>query len=565
MGDSTPNHRTSRKRLLRTVGRWAALLVLLLGVGLLTAQVLLETVVDAGTVETIINDELSRSTNGRYHATVEAVDWSLWNRSAQIRGAVLKPDSAASRAQNGSREQPLAAEYAARIDTLQLTGLHLWPLLWQRMVSVETVSVRRPTLRITRHEHTRSDQDTTMPPPLQQRLPAMAIQHLEVRRGTLVTRGAASTPAPPMPVDSLWGGSLSATGVRTDPGALRDTSRLVVSDCLRISVEGYRRLSADRLFAVRMGPVRGSGADSSLAVENVQAHPTVPDAEFMRRHGHRTNRLDASIRRVALQGIDLQRALVGDALLLRTAVLDSLRVDVYRDNRLPPPRSDPPPNMPHERAQLQRRPFQIDSIRVTNGAVRYAKWDSASAAPGHITFGSIKATIRNVTNRPRDTVPASPAIIDATTRVAGTGRLATTIRLPLRSPTLSFSYEGRLGPMDPRAFNDALVPLSGVRIEDGHLDSLRFSAQVEDGEARGTLHGTYRSLDVEVVDEDKGRSLGTRLRSFVLDKLMVKSSNTPDDPPLRTGTIEHEYEEGDTFFKFLWHSLRSGLYSLVGL
>lgn len=456
MGDSTPNHRTSRKRLLRTVGRWAALLVLLLGVGLLTAQVLLETVVDAGTVETLINDELSRSTNGRYHATVEAVDWSLWNRSAQIRGAVLKPDSAAPRAQNGSGEQPPAAEYAARIDTLQLTGLHLWPLLWQRMVSVEMVSVRRPTLRIIRHEHTRSEQDTTMPPPLQQRLPAMAIQHLEVRRGTLVTRGAASTPAPPMPVDSLWGGSLSATGVRTEPGALRDTSRLVVSDCLRVSVDGYRRLSADRLFAVRMGPVRGSGADSSLAVENVQAHPTVPDAEFMRRHGHRTN-------------------------------------------------------------------------------------------------------------RPRDTVPASPAIIDATTRVAGAGRLAITIRLPLRSPTLSFSYEGRLGPMDPRAFNDALVPLSGVRIESGHLDSLRFSAQVEDGEARGTLHGTYRSLDVEVVDEDKGRSLGTRLRSFVLDKLMVKSSNTPDDPPLRTGTIEHEYEEGDTFFKFLWHSLRSGLYSLVGL
>ncbi len=564
MSAPSPDSQISRGRLLRTAGRWAALLVLLLGAGALTTDLLLETIVGTDTLETFVNDRLSRATNGRYHVEVGAVEWSVWNRSVRAEGVVLRSDSTSHRSPDASDKQRSNTQYTARIATLQLEGLHLWPLLRRQAVSVETMTLQRPLLRKLRHGHTSPDegQDSLV----QKQLPPMAIRHLEIRQGTLVARAANADAVPPMPVDSLWGLSLSATGVHIDTTGLHETGRSLWGERVRASADGYRRVSSNRLFAIRLGKMTASSGDSSLVVENVQAHPTVPDAEYMQRHGHRTNRFNASVRRVCLQGIDLRRALSGDALLLRTAVLDSLRVDVYRDNRLPPPHPDPSPSMPHEIAQSQRRPVQIDTIRVANGAVRYAKWDSAAATPGHISFEDIDATIRHVTNRPPDAPSPRPAIIDATTRVAGAGLLTTTIRLPLRSPSLTFSYEGRMGSMDARAFNDTLVPLSGVRITDGQVDNLRFAAQIEDGVAHGTVHGTYRSLKMETVNANKGRrGVGTRLRSFVLDKLMVKSRNPPNDAPPRTGTIEHEYEDGDTFFKFLWHSLRTGLYSLIGL
>lgn len=61
------------------------------------------------------------------------------------------------------------------------------------------------------------------------------------------------------------------------------------------------------------------------------------------------------------------------------------------------------------------------------------------------------------------------------------------------------------------------------------------------------------------------RGLRKRIGSFVLDDFMLKSENTDGDSSLRTGTIDHEHEPDDTFFKFLWHSVRSGLFSLLGL
>jgi len=118
--------------------------------------------------------------------------------------------------------------------------------------------------------------------------------------------------------------------------------------------------------------------------------------------------------------------------------------------------------------------------------------------------------------------------------------------------------------MAPRAFNDAFSNLAGVRIEDGVVDSLWFSADVDSGWARGKVHGIYRGLEVEMLDTWTGdRGLGDRIRTFVLDDVLLKSKNARSGSSLQSGTIDHEHEKDDMFFKFLWHSLRSGIYSLV--
>jgi hypothetical protein len=120
--------------------------------------------------------------------------------------------------------------------------------------------------------------------------------------------------------------------------------------------------------------------------------------------------------------------------------------------------------------------------------------------------------------------------------------------------------------MDAQSFNDAFVYLSGVRIKRGQVERLQFSAEVREGRAEGTVRGRYHDLSVEMLDKETGdRGLRKRVESFVLDDLMLKSENRDDDSDPRTGRIEHEHDEDHTFFKFLWHSLRSGLFSLLGL
>jgi hypothetical protein len=80
------------------------------------------------------------------------------------------------------------------------------------------------------------------------------------------------------------------------------------------------------------------------------------------------------------------------------------------------------------------------------------------------------------------------------------------------------------------------------------------------------MRGAYQNLEVETLDPATGdRGLGKRIETFALNRVALSSQNTRRDGGLRTGSIQHSHEEGDAFFKFLWLSVRSGLFALVGL
>ncbi len=566
------DHSRWRARLKRLVPWLLGAVVLCLGL-LGAATLLLQTVLTAETVEERLNDELARSTDGQYRVTVEDVNWSLWRRSVRVREVRLRPGSTAvgDAAESGSSRS--GTQYRGRLSSLQLSGIHLWPLVWRGELSVNEVTVRRPDLHIERGEtEDEGDQKNAssavaaVQSRLVDRLSRTWVRRLVVREGTVVAGPRDSTSDAAVPTDSLWGIRLAAEGIRIDSASRRDRSRLLFSDHLRLSVDGYRHLSEDRLYRMRLDSAHASSSDSSLTIEALNVGPTVSDSVFMRRHGFRVNRFEASVGRVDLEGVDYREAIDGSALLVRTAHLDSLQVDAYRDNRRPPPPTDPPPKMPHELIQSLEHPVRVDTIRVTHGRARYERWDEGAAGSGHIAFDRITATIHNVTNDPRRMGSSTPAVVRATTRVAGDGWLKTTIRVPLLSSDFALSYEGSLGPMDAQSFNDAFVYLSGIRIERGQVERLQFSAEVREGRAEGTVRGRYHDLSVEMLDEETGdRGLRKRLESFVLDDLMLNSESQNDDSDPRTGSIEHEHDEDHTFFKFLWHSLRSGLFSLLGL
>jgi hypothetical protein len=157
--------------------------------------------------------------------------------------------------------------------------------------------------------------------------------------------------------------------------------------------------------------------------------------------------------------------------------------------------------MPHEWAQQMDRSIQIDTLGIRNGKIRYAKRPAGVAATGEILFDDLWARGTNITTdsaRPS----GAPAVLRARTRVNGAGVLRTTLRVPLQASRLRGAVQGQLGPMAAPSLNQTFVPLGGVRIESGTVDSLRFQFDVERGRAEGGVHGVYRNLEIETLDED---------------------------------------------------------------
>ena len=543
------------------------LIVLVAGYGALRVWI------DAEYVERRLNEAVTRATEGRYRVDIGAVQWSVWRRSMQVDHVALRPGSEApqSRVAAGNR---CALRGQGRIRTARLEGIRLWPLIWHGAVRLDAITLHRPQVHLATRggdcqEASARESDTApagrpdggVHHRIARLWPDVTVRRFRIERGrvSLQRRGGSVT-------DSLWGLSVQADNVAVDSSAARDTSRILFARHLDVVINGYRRVLGDSLYALAVDTAQASTRDSSLVATAVRVGPMLPDQAFMRRVGHRTDRYDGAARRLVLRGVDYRRLIEEQAVHVGAARIDSLVINVYRNNHFPPDPTGAPPPMPHEAFRSIPQEVRIDTIHVAGGSVRYTQLPENATEPGQIAFEALSTTIRNVTNDPSRMTPSTPAVVEATAQVAGAGRLHTTIRIPLLARHLNLSYRGRLGPMDARAFNETFVNLAGVRVESGHVDSLRFGATVRRGVAAGTMRGAYQNLEVETLDPATGdRGLGKRIETFALNRVALSSQNTRRDGGLRTGSIQHTHEEGEAFFKFLWLSVRSGLFALVGL
>lgn len=534
-------------------------------------SIVLHVVVDADYVATRVNDALRRSTAGAHRVDIESVGWNVWNRSVRAEGVRLRPAAPSSSSEENAASRP-ARRYHVTVEAVQLGGIHLGALLWERTLRLNALTVQRPRMTVEMDAVAARDtaanasvHDSTAARSVHQawaqRLPELAVQRVRINDGAVSLQRA-----PGRPSDTLWGLSLQLEGAVIDSAAAQDSSRVLFSEAATVSIGGYRRVFNDSLYAFALGAAQASTRDSSLTVTSLRVAPTVPDRVFMERHGHRVDRYKSTARRVALRGVDYRQFVEQRAMRVEAAYVDSLIVDVYRDNHFPRDPAPSSPPMPGETFQGLQRAVRIDTIRVTSRRIRYTERPEGVPQTGSIAFKDVAASIYNVTNDPGRMTRDTPAVVDATARVAGAGRLRTIIRVPLLEPGLNVSYEGQLGPMDAQAFNPTFVNLAGVRVENGHVDTLRFAADVRRGQATGTLHGIYRNLEVETLDQATGeRGLKKRIETFILNRVALESSNTREGDEPRIGTIEHTHVEQHSFFKFLWLTLRSGLLSLMGL
>lgn len=330
----------------------------------------------------------------------------------------------------------------------------------------------------------------------------------------------------------------------------------------RFELTDLTHRSRDSLYATTVARVEGRTGDSVLAVRELVVGPTVSPAEFTRRLGHRADRYEVRAGELRAEGIDfgsLRRGSV-DA---RAVTVDSFVVRVTTDKRIPPDPDGPGPVLPHEAAR-SAPPFAMDTVRIRGGSITYVEWASDGARPGRLAFDGLRVDARNVTNDPRAMTDSTPAVVDAEARLAGAGLLETTLRLRLLAPELELAYRGRLGSMDPRALNAILAPVEGIRVEAGRIDEIRFDAWVEGGVASGSLRASYRDLDVVAVDKRTDeRGLGERLASIVAD-VRIRSANRPgSEGEVPSAPVAGRVGPDDTFFGFLWETLRSGILATI--
>jgi hypothetical protein len=116
------------------------------------------------------------------------------------------------------------------------------------------------------------------------------------------------------------------------------------------------------------------------------------------------------------------------------------------------------------------------------------------------------------------------------------------------------------------------VETQALRIENGHIAGVAFSAVVKNGVASGTITPRFSDLSLSVTRSGSEGILGSGgilggaargIASFA-SRLTVRANN-PDSPvnAPRSGAISHTFVPDETLIAFLWAGVRDGLVSVV--
>lgn len=451
-----------------------------------------------------------------------------------------------------------------RVDGVRIHHLFLKDRLSARSLTLDQPQVRihlpRRAARKLQPDAGRKGESTGLSTRLQQALPAVSVATIRVQNGRLETRRGATTRGSHR-VEDL---SLTFQGVRIDSAAAAALDRILFADSVALSVAQYEHLSADSLYRFAAGPVRVR-SPGRAAIERVTLEPTVPDEVLFRRLRFREDRVRVEVEGVVAYGLDLRQLVERGALVAERIGAGPFRVDVFSNKHIPADPAPDPRSMPPQRLRDAGMLVRVDSVSLQGGAIRYSELAREGIRPGHITFDAIEAVVTNITND--ETLPPESAVarIEARTRLWGAVPLHTAFQVPIRSRDFDLNFRGNIGRMDATVMNQMFLPVDGIRIESGAVDSIWFDVDVRDGSASGALVALYSELEVEKVDRDsEGGGLIAWLQSLFVDATLESRNPPEEEAPPRAGTVQHTRQPPDSFFKFLWESVRSGLLSVVG-
>jgi hypothetical protein len=317
-------------------------------------------------------------------------------------------------------------------------------------------------------------------------------------------------------------------------------------------------------YELHCGLLRVSVPDSEIIVEALTLQPSGDDEEFFAGSTFRKTRFRLAVPHARVQGLACLQLLQGKAYSARSARIRDAFIDVLINKDKPPARDTLRPPMPNEILASIEQTIAVDSLRMWNGALTYGERSASGSKPAVITLDSIQASASGIDNHgdAGDTV-----VIRAKGQFMKSAEMNVRMSIPMSSPEFSFQYSGSLGRMKLSALNAFIEMSDQTRFKSGLLQTATFDINVIDGRAGGSVRAVYQDLALAVINKRTGSEKGVLdvIASFIANNIKIRTNNMPGrSGTLKIGNVKYMRQRDDTFFRFVWFALRSGVGDVVG-
>lgn len=517
-------------------------------------------------VAVLIREKLQKMDISRvYKIDFSSLDLKILSGELIIHDFSMKPDSLFYQAHDTLRFQyPLMVE--AEIPFLSLTGLDISELLLNKQLIVGGIEINQPQIRLIDHltknekalrsENYKPHTDTSLHKPNPINL--LNLAYFRIREGSTEVFSRI-TGKSIFRADSI---QLLVSEVLVDPEKPIQTilqktygsSVLIVGNVFLRNEKGF--------YDFNLGGITLDLGKNSLEINSLALTPKHSKALFGKKFGKQTDRFEANVGSVNIRGFDVNRFILSGGIALHSLIINGLNLEIFRDKNVPFDTTRFP-KMPWQMLSHVKSLIQIDTIEVNNSLIVYEELAPAQFDAGSIRLTDLNIRIYHVSNHTDYIAKHGPMTFELNARAFDKGHLVLNIDVPENLASDEFSFSGKIGTMDMRAFNSMTELNASVNIEEGQLDSLVFWANANGEYATGQLIMIYKNLKINVLKKDGEKKGMTEigLLSWLGNKI-VRSFNPEAGKRSKqpvVSTIFAERDKNKSVFNYIVKAFISGI------
>ncbi|MBU1101905.1 MAG: hypothetical protein KKA84_16015 [Bacteroidetes bacterium] len=348
-------------------------------------------------------------------------------------------------------------------------------------------------------------------------------------------------------IDMIWNGGLTQNSLTS-----------LVFDAKNIVLNDHK---SQNKFS--LGMLHASVPDSEITADSIMSSFLISDEQFFAKSQFRQTRYRFSIPQVKIKGLDFVSLFKGNIYKAKSIIIHDVYADILVNMDKPYDKNSSKPLMPNEILSSMKEVIEIDSVKILNGRLKYCEQYAVKATPGEITFDNVNVSISGIANH---SDRFALTVINAEGIILNSGAIKLLMEIPLASKDFSLQSTGSLSTMDVIRVNTFLEAAEHRRVKSGIIQYAKYNINVASGQASGTLQVEYEDLSIIILSKNGSENeIVDQIASLIGKTFIINGSNLPDKSgKMKIGEIKYSRNRENTFFQFLWFSLRSGISNVVG-
>ncbi len=435
------------------------------------------------------------------------------------------------------------------IDKIRLGGIGVVKLLTNRELKARSLQVKHPSVQLSKEFKFPARENKSVADSTKQKI---LVKNLTIEEASFLLFDQLNSSDSIFSIDL----DLALKNFEVNRNEADFSYKSLGADKVKFNLSNIVYLTKNRDYRISGASMAYSSVESDLVLNDLLVHPLRSPYEVGNRNGFQSDWFDADFEQISFENINLEKLLKEKQLWVDKTKIDKARARTFRDLRLPVPHK-PDTKLPDHLIAGIPLPINCDSLLINGAAIQYTDRAPGSTKEGKVEFTNLNLRFPNFTNI--DSLIKEPLKMKVSAQIMKSAILdAEMMFSSVKFPNTN-RMKGKVSPMSFSAFNSMTEPGMHARIDGGTIRRLDFDFSYNEDVSSGTMTMDYEGLEIHIFNDEKDK----KLESFLLNKVMIKKQNLPEDRHYKKGEISFERDKKKSVFNYWWKSILSGMKSIM--